>query len=100
MPPPTIQQKIREGDEVLVQVLKDPIGTKGARVSGFLSVSSRNLVFMAHSEHIGVSNKIASQSLRDELKKNLGGRSKERVKHGFEANDGRIHYSNGCRGFC
>ncbi|MDG2078399.1 MAG: ribonuclease G [Pseudomonadales bacterium] len=69
--PPTIQQKIREGDEVLVQVLKDPLGTKGARVSGFLSVSSRNLVFMAHSEHIGVSNKIASQSLRDELKKTL-----------------------------
>jgi len=69
--PLAIQQKIREGDEILVQVLKDPLGTKGARVSGFLSVSSRNLVFMARSEHIGVSNKIASQSLRDELKKTL-----------------------------
>ncbi|MGB5325597.1 MAG: ribonuclease G [Pseudomonadales bacterium] len=63
-----IQQLVREGDSILVQVLKDPLGTKGARVSGSLSVSSRNLVYMPQSDHIGVSNKIESADQRDQLK--------------------------------
>ncbi|MBT8149196.1 MAG: ribonuclease G [Gammaproteobacteria bacterium] len=66
-----IQQLVREGDSILVQVLKDPLGTKGARVSGFLSISSRNLVYMPFANHIGVSNKIESAVLRAELKQTL-----------------------------
>lgn len=66
-----IQQLVSEGQSILVQVLKDPLGTKGARVSSFLSVSSRNLVYMPASSHIGVSNKIESYELREELKQKL-----------------------------
>ncbi|NNC55823.1 MAG: ribonuclease G, partial [Pseudomonadales bacterium] len=66
-----IQHLLQEGDAILVQVLKDPLGTKGARVSGALSVSSRNLVYMPQSDHIGVSNKIESAEQRDQLKATL-----------------------------
>lgn len=66
--PLDISQVAKEGQTMLVQVTKDPIGTKGARLSSFLSVSSRNLVYMPQSDHIGVSSKIDDETLREHLK--------------------------------
>lgn len=66
-----IQYLLREGQTLLVQVTKDPIGSKGAKVSSFLSLSSRNLVYMPQSEHIGVSNKIENSEQKEQLKKSL-----------------------------
>lgn len=63
-----IRQLVHEGQSLLVQVVKDPLGTKGARLSCHLSVSSRYLVYMPNSEHIGISNRIDDTERRDLLK--------------------------------
>src|SRR5690554_6490325 len=55
---PDIRTLVREGQTLLVQVSKDPIGTKGARLTTNLSLSSRYLVYMPNSAHIGVSTRI------------------------------------------
>lgn len=64
-----ISDVLRDGQSILVQVLKDPIGTKGARLTTEISIPSRFLVFLPNADDIGVSIKIASaaqrQSLRD-----------------------------------
>jgi len=76
-PPSDIRQLLREGQQVVVQVIKDPIGTKGARLTTQLSVSSRYLVYMPGVEHIGVSQRIEAederQRLRGQLKAALSG---------------------------
>ena len=59
---------LREGQEVLVQVIKDPIGTKGARLITQISIPSRYLVFLPNTRHIGVSQKIESEEERQRLK--------------------------------
>ena len=56
------------GSEVLVQVTKGPIGTKGARVTTNLSIPGRYLVFLPNSDHVGVSRKIASKKERQRLR--------------------------------
>jgi len=53
-----IEQLLHEGDTLLVQVLKDPIGTKGARLTTQLSLAGRFLVFIPNEAHIGVSQRI------------------------------------------
>ena len=63
-----IRDLLRMGEKVLVQVTKDPIGTKGARLTTHLSVSARYLVYMPHSKHIGVSNRIEDEEERTRLK--------------------------------
>ena len=65
---PPITSLLREGQEVLVQVIKDPMGTKGARLTTQLSVSSRYLVYMPETQGIGVSLKIEGEEERDRLK--------------------------------
>ncbi|MBE0438825.1 MAG: ribonuclease G [Gammaproteobacteria bacterium] len=65
---PTITSLLREGQELLVQVIKDPMGTKGARLTTQLSVSSRYLVYMPETQGIGVSLKIESEQERQRLK--------------------------------
>jgi len=65
---PPITSLLREGQEILVQVIKDPMGTKGARLTTQLSVSSRYLVYMPDTEGIGVSLKIESEGERERLK--------------------------------
>jgi len=57
-----------EGQEVVVQVIKDPMGSKGARLTTQLSIPSRYLVYMPGAEHIGVSQKIDEESERQRLK--------------------------------
>lgn len=59
---------LQEGQEVVVQVVKDPMGTKGARLTTQISIPSRYLVFMPGAQHIGVSQKIENADERQRLK--------------------------------
>ena len=65
---PPIDQLLKEGQEILVQVSKGPIGTKGARITGHLSLPGRNLVFMPTMDSVGVSRQITTESERARLK--------------------------------
>ncbi|MBU2885434.1 ribonuclease G [Gilvimarinus agarilyticus] len=65
---PDIRTLVREGQAVLVQVSKDPIGTKGARLTSHITLSSRYLVYMPNSYHIGVSIRIDDEAERARLK--------------------------------
>lgn len=65
---PLIQDTVREGQKLVVQVIKEPIGTKGARLSTHMSISSRFLVYMPHTDHIGISQRIEEEQERDRLK--------------------------------
>jgi ribonuclease G len=65
---PPIDQLIKEGQEILVQVSKGPIGTKGARITGHLSIPGRNLVFMPTMDSVGVSRQITEEAERLRLK--------------------------------
>jgi len=65
---PDIRHYVREGQELVVQVVKDPISTKGARLTAHLSVSARYLVYMPHADHIGVSVRIENETERLRLK--------------------------------
>ena len=62
-PQPKIEQLLKNGQEVLVQIVKDPLGTKGARITSHISLPGRFLVYLPTVDHIGVSRKI---ELRDE----------------------------------
>lgn len=66
-----IQDLVKEGQEILVQVAKDPIGTKGARLTCHVSLPGRYLVFMPTVDHIGVSRRIESESERRRLKETM-----------------------------
>ncbi|MGN1234381.1 MAG: Rne/Rng family ribonuclease [Christensenellaceae bacterium] len=59
--------EVKEGDEILVQVVKSPRGGKGAKVTTRLSFVGKDLIFMPDSEFIGVSHKIADEELREQL---------------------------------
>ena len=63
-----IEQMLRKGQHVLVQVAKEPLGTKGARVTAFISIPGRHLVYMPQSRHIGVSRRIRDEAERDRLR--------------------------------
>jgi len=64
----TIEELITEGQEILVQVAKAPLGTKGARVTSYATLPGRFLVLMPSSEHIGVSRRIDDETERMRLK--------------------------------
>lgn len=66
-----IPEFFKPGMEILVQVVKSPIGTKGARVTANLSIAGRYLVLMPYSDHIGLSTKIDNDTERARLKKIL-----------------------------
>jgi ribonuclease G len=66
---PPIAELVREGQEIMVQVAKGPIGTKGARLTCHVSLPGRYLVFMPGLRHSGVSRKIENFDLRKKLKK-------------------------------
>ena len=57
-PPVPIEKQVFEGQALMVQVIKDPIGSKGARLSTQISIAGRLLVFLPQDDHIGVSQKI------------------------------------------
>jgi Rne/Rng family ribonuclease len=64
----SIDDMLREGQEILVQVAKEPIAKKGARVTSHIALPGRYLVYMPTVEHIGVSRKIGSEAERIRLK--------------------------------
>jgi ribonuclease G len=65
-----IEKQVFEGQALMVQVIKDPIGTKGARLSTQISIAGRLLVFLPQDDHIGVSQKIPTAQ-RDELRSRM-----------------------------
>jgi ribonuclease G len=77
---PKIEDLLREGQEIVVQVVKEPLGTKGARLTSHVTMPGRFLVFMPTVDHIGVSRKIES---RDERSRLRGIVREFREAHGF-----------------
>ena len=71
-PPEDIRRLVNAGDEILVQVIKDPIGTKGARLTTFIALPSRYLVYLPRGQAIGVSARIEDEAERTRLKSLLG----------------------------
>ncbi|WHZ11777.1 MAG: Ribonuclease G [Burkholderiaceae bacterium] len=69
-PPPPIERQVFEGQSMLVQVIKDPIGRKGARLSTQVSIAGRLLVFLPQDDHIGISQKIPAAQ-REALRRRL-----------------------------
>jgi ribonuclease G len=65
---PNIVDSVHEGSELLVQVLKDPIGSKGARLTTYVTIPSRFLVMMPHSSGVGVSARIEDPAERERLR--------------------------------
>ncbi|QLE87072.1 MULTISPECIES: ribonuclease G [Shewanella] len=63
-----IAELVRQGQDIMVQVVKDPLGTKGARLTTDITLPSRYLVFMPGSSHVGVSQRIESEEIRARLK--------------------------------
>jgi ribonuclease G len=67
-PSARIEDLLKEGQEIVVQVVKEPLGTKGARITSHLSLPGRFLVYMPTVDHIGVSRKIESRDERRRLR--------------------------------
>jgi Rne/Rng family ribonuclease len=67
-PQPTISDLLREGQEVIVQIAKEPIARKGARITSHIALPGRFIVYMPTIEHVGVSRKIESSSERSRLR--------------------------------
>src|SRR5512136_691649 len=63
-----IEELLQEGQELLVQVSKEPIGTKGARITSHISLPGRHLVYMPTVDHVGVSRRIEDEAERERLK--------------------------------
>jgi len=68
VPPVPIERQVYEGQALTVQVVKDPIGTKGARLTTQISIAGRMLVFLPQDNHIGISQKIGSAEVREQLR--------------------------------
>jgi ribonuclease G len=81
----SIQDLLKEGQDVLVQIVKEPLGQKGARITSHVSLPGRYLVFMPTVEHVGVSRKIVEDEERRRLKTILKEVRQERGGGGFIA---------------
>ncbi len=68
-----ITEVVKEGDEVIVQVSKEPIGTKGARVTSHVSLPGRYVVYLPTVEHVGISKRIGSARERSRLRQVMDG---------------------------
>ena len=68
-PAPMIADLLKEGQEILVQIAKEPLGTKGARITSHIAIPGRYLVYMPTVNHIGVSRKISSGEERQRLRR-------------------------------
>ena len=68
--PTPIEKQLFEGQSVMVQVLKDPMGTKGARLTAQISIAGRLLVFLPQDNHVGISQKIPPKQ-REDLRQRL-----------------------------
>src|SRR6185503_18735212 len=70
-PQKPIERLLHEGARLLVQVIKDPIGTKGARLSTQVSIAGRLLVYLPQEFHIGISQRIEDEAERAQLRERL-----------------------------
>jgi len=70
-PVPSISELLKEGQEILVQIAKEPLGQKGARITSHIALPGRYCVYMPTVDHTGVSRKIASDEERSRLKRIL-----------------------------
>jgi ribonuclease G len=70
-PSPSITELLREGQEILVQIAKEPLGQKGARITSHIALPGRYVVYMPTVDHLGVSRKIASEEERARLRRIL-----------------------------
>jgi ribonuclease G len=75
----SIEELIQEGQELLVQVAREPLGTKGARITSHVTLPGRYLVYMPTESHVGVSRKIEQEAERSRLKQII-----EEVNHAHE----------------
>jgi len=78
-----IQEVLHEGQLIIVQVIKEPIGTKGARLTTEVSIAGRFLVYLPHQDHIGVSQRIEDEDEREMLRNRLIELLPEDRKGGF-----------------
>ena len=69
--PKPIERILIEGQNITVQVLKDPLGTKGARLSTQISIAGRMLVYLPQEKHIGISQRIEDETEREQLRERL-----------------------------
>jgi len=68
---PSISDLLKEGQEIIVQIAKEPLGQKGARITSHIALPGRYVVYMPTVEHLGVSRKISTDEERQRLKKIL-----------------------------
>ena len=78
-----IERVLHEGQSLMVQVAKDPIGTKGARLTTTISLAGRKLVYLPRDPHIGVSQRIEDEAMREHLKELLTSIRPETEKGGY-----------------
>jgi ribonuclease G len=78
---PDIKNMVREGDGIMVQVVKDPLGNKGARLTTYITLPSRHLVLLPHSDTVGVSARIEEDAERERLRSMVEGLLEE---HGLK----------------
>jgi ribonuclease G len=88
-----IEERLKEGQDVLVQVVKEPIGQKGARITSHISIPGRYVVFMPTVEHVGVSRKIVEDDERRRLKSMLKEIRQEGGGGGFIARTAGLGHS-------
>ncbi len=79
----TIQEVLHEGQPLMVQVVKEPIGTKGARLTTQISIAGRFLVYLPQQDHIGVSQRIEDEVEREILRDRLIGLLPEKYIGGY-----------------
>ncbi|MES2674171.1 MAG: ribonuclease G [Pseudomonadota bacterium] len=79
---PDIRTLVREGQTILVQVAKDPISTKGARLTTHITLSARYLVYLPNSNHIGVSVRIEDEQERERLRQIIEATARTQVING------------------
>ncbi|MCC6742914.1 MAG: Rne/Rng family ribonuclease [Acidobacteria bacterium] len=92
---PLISELLREGQEITVQIAKEPIAKKGARITSHIVLPGRFLVFMPTVTHVGVSRKVTSEGERTRLKKTVSAlKEKEGGPGGFIARTAAIGQSD------
>ena len=68
---PPIVELLQDGAEIVVQVIKDPMGTKGARLTTQITLAARYLVYLPYSSHIGISQKIGNDEVRERMRESI-----------------------------
>ena len=91
---PSITELLRDGQEIVVQVVKDPIGSKGARLTTQISIPSRYLVLLPQSKAIGVSSRIEEETERQRLKALVSGQG-QTTGHSVGQNGSQNSAQNG-----